>query len=505
MSKASTTHVIEIETGIGEPAFIPLTLGQEVQPISLGRKGMWKLESTGILDVHAFMYFDGKGLFLQSADEAAAALVDGFRVGKTWTELKPPCKIDIGSARLRFVCLADEAREKAEAERREAARREMERREMERREAERREMERLEAERREAERQAAERLEAQRREMERRVRVPTGPPPEALASTRHERGRRVMTGPPPFDGGDYPTMNPIPVDRTADMPLDPMLAHGSPAMSPVAYYPTARHAPTGPPPYAHPSPYGSGNSTAATYQPYPGQPSAAYNSVPPGYGSMTGGQVGGTHGGGVGPYVARYRMLSTPKRILVVLAPFCIAAAAYLLLFDTAGPAPSSSGPDAGDGMFATNPQPIAVPPVQTPAAPIQPQAPPQPPTAPAPLGCPPGFVPYPVQVPPGAAIPCVPAGTPMPAPSAATPAVPTTPTPSPAAPSPDPSAALAARTLERQAVDFVAANDFAHAAAVYEMLQQQNPLNRVYAEAARILRNKADAGAAAPPTLPPL
>jgi hypothetical protein len=52
------------------------------------------------------------------------------------------------------------------------------------------------------------------------------------------------------------------------------------------------------------------------------------------------------------------------------------------------------------------------------------------------------------------------------------------------------------ARTLERQAVDFVAANDYAHAAAVYEMLQLQNPSNRVYAEAARILRAKADAGA---------
>jgi hypothetical protein len=53
-----------------------------------------------------------------------------------------------------------------------------------------------------------------------------------------------------------------------------------------------------------------------------------------------------------------------------------------------------------------------------------------------------------------------------------------------------------AQRTLERQAVDYVAANDYAHAAAVYEQLQQQNPQNRVYAEAARILRAKADAGA---------
>jgi hypothetical protein len=57
-----------------------------------------------------------------------------------------------------------------------------------------------------------------------------------------------------------------------------------------------------------------------------------------------------------------------------------------------------------------------------------------------------------------------------------------------------DPSLAVP-RTLERQAVDFVAASDYAHAAAVYEVLQQQNPSNRVYAEAARILRAKADGG----------
>jgi TolA-binding protein len=96
----------------------------------------------------------------------------------------------------------------------------------------------------------------------------------------------------------------------------------------------------------------------------------------------------------------------------------------------------------------------------------------------------------------PGAAIPCVPGGAPAPG----TPTTPTTPAPTTPAPAADPSAAaLATRTLERQAVDFVAASDYAHAAAVYELLQQQNPSNRVYAEAARILHNKADAG------LPPL
>ena len=105
MANPTTTHVIEIETGIGEPAFIPLSMGRELQPISVGKKGMWRIESPHVLDVHAFVYFDGTSLFLQSAVEANAASVDGYRVGKAWTELHAPCNIEIGNARLRYRSL----------------------------------------------------------------------------------------------------------------------------------------------------------------------------------------------------------------------------------------------------------------------------------------------------------------------------------------------------------------------------------------------------------------
>jgi hypothetical protein len=109
MANPQTTHVIEIESGIGEPAFIPLSMGHELQPISVGKKGMWRLESPRVLDVHAFVYFDGTSLFLQSADEQNAAAVDGFRVGKAWTELHAPCTIEVGMARLRFRSLLADA------------------------------------------------------------------------------------------------------------------------------------------------------------------------------------------------------------------------------------------------------------------------------------------------------------------------------------------------------------------------------------------------------------
>jgi hypothetical protein len=192
--------------------------------------------------------------------------------------------------------------------------------------------------------------------------------------------------------------------------------------------------------------------------------------------------------GGADDFLAKYKELSPPKRLLVLMSPFCLIAAAYLLLFDEdeAPPEPVAVQQDAG-------------------------------PTTPA-TQCPPGFVPYTVPV--NGQYPCVPLGTPMPAgsgtpvapatvPTVATAAPPPAPLPGPApAPAPGPSGKADAgapvanapanpKTLERQAVDALAVNDYTRAAAIYEtLLAQSNPKNPVYAEAARILRQKADAGA---------
>jgi len=106
MGKPGTSYVIEIATGSGEPASIPLFRGQELSPISVGKKGMWRVESTRTLDVHAFLYFDGDSLFVQSADQTQPAVVDGKRIGKTWTELRVSCTIELGGVRLRYRALA---------------------------------------------------------------------------------------------------------------------------------------------------------------------------------------------------------------------------------------------------------------------------------------------------------------------------------------------------------------------------------------------------------------
>jgi hypothetical protein len=451
MAKPGTTHVIEIETGIGEPAFIPLTMGSELQPISVGKKGMWRIESAKVLDVHAFVYFDGASLFLQSADESQAASVDGYRVGKAWTELHAPCKIEIGAARLRFRSLSD-APSEAPAPAPSPAR-------------------------------------------------PTAvAPPKELAETNTKIGP-VESRPVGVVIGDT---------RHSARPTGQLLASG---VAPVQAIPQSQH-----PPGLMNTPGMSGGHQMHPTGPLPSGSIGAMNMPPmqmgplpsgsmslgPGmggamgsgsYGSMSGNrgaptvQTNDRGGGGDDDFMSKYNELTPPKRLLVLMSPFCLIAAAYLLLFDDDEPAPEPAAVvDAGAPVQAAN------------------------------AGqCPPGFVPY--SVPVNGQFPCVPLGTPMPpgsialapapaplpAPVAAPIPHPAPGTkPSPPGPAPDASSGPApagsatamTKTLERQAVDAVAINDYNRAAAIYEtLLAQSNPKNPVYAEAARILRQKADAG----------
>ena len=223
--------------------------------------------------------------------------------------------------------------------------------------------------------------------------------------------------------------------------------------------------------------------------------SGPYNTMGPGamqsggYGALTTGQVRTPPPpeGSLPHYLAKYKELSPPKRILVVLAPFCLIAAAYLLLFDDEdpGPGPVAAVVDAGlESSVATNTSGAPPPSIPPPVA-LPPPVPP-PVATPVPPSCPPGFVPY--SVPIDGQIPCVPKGTPMPPAG-------TEPTAPPSNTGTHPPHAANVKTLERQAVDYVAVGNYAAAAQTYDQLRQQNPDNPVYPEAARILHAKADAG----------
>src|SRR5207237_9357601 len=64
----------------------------------------------GVRAGHAYMCFDGRALFVQSTDDQRPAICDGHPLARGWTELAPPCAIDLGAARLvyRVAEAADE-------------------------------------------------------------------------------------------------------------------------------------------------------------------------------------------------------------------------------------------------------------------------------------------------------------------------------------------------------------------------------------------------------------
>lgn len=511
MAKTSTTHVIEIDTGIGEPAFVPLTLGQELQPISVGKKGMWRLESPRVLDVHAFFYFDGKALYLQSADETSPASVDGYPVGKAWTELHAPCRIEVGAARLRFRSLIARAEED----------------------------------------DAAATAAMQRAPVAAPARsgpppvparsvpppVPTrsgtppvpmrsGPPPPpprpaAGAPPPSDDPPTVMKPERPFKPGEFAAAAPndestrfAPLEATgsrpnlgAEGPSRPAAGRGIEQDQPMrmeSAAPRPQHAPgppgpmQGPPPIQplphapHPSgfqaspmgpmgapmqpgmmmPTATGPHPPYPVGPGPGGPGGPWAGTMPGlqtgaYPGMDGAPA--TPGGPLDEYVAKYKELSPPKRILVFLAPFCLIASAYLILVDEEAPPEVVASADAGYEASAavTMGSATVTPPSIGATSPI----------APAQPVCPPGFV-------------CLPAST-QDAGAVAQPVETASAPPVTSAPPP----ASSGKTLERQAVDALAVNDYARAAEIYEELDRITP-NRTYSEAARILRAKLDAGA---------
>ena len=193
---------------------------------------------------------------------------------------------------------------------------------------------------------------------------------------------------------------------------------------------------------------------------------------PSGYGSMSphGGQPLSQPAGGGEDFLTKLKAQSIPKMVAGLL--FVIGGIWYIAHDDDV-PAPRPVAQlDAGMPSTATSAA------AATTVPPVAGSLPVAPPVWPAGVPCPP---------------PNWPAGTPLPC----------TPSASPSVPSKDPVATTpsnGAKTLERQAVDFVAAGDTLKAAGAYEELMRREPNNRVYAEAARILRAKLDAGAPGAP-----
>lgn len=528
MANPTTTHVLEIETGIGEPAFIPLSMGHELQPISVGKKGMWRIESARVLDVHAFVYFDGTSLFAQSADESNPASVDGYRIGKAWTELRAPCKIEVGAARLRFRSLIADADNHptmmspgppvhapagpgapppgasmpvavAPAPPSFMADPQTQPRPQQSQQS-------LMQGAPPPANAAAPFAKPERpfrpgefssgpdRDESTRVApldatsAGRGPRPAAGEAPSADGSRPMMTGSGPMmqGGGGPPTMGMPGQHGMAPPGMGSQPGQGMPMQQPgMGYPPPQNHG-------GYPNAAGSSGAFNAM-QPglsYPGpqgMPQGPHGpSMPPGgYGSMT------PQGGMAQPgppqtpmqaFVAQLKANSIPKIIAGLL--FIIGGILYLAEDEEPEVRPKkkiSAKADAGPDARAADAGGIAVA-ASASSAPTAPTAPPVM-TAAAPTW-PPGVPCPPPNWPPDVPLPC-------------------TPNAAGSAPDNDPpekstkSASTSGRkTLEREAVDHVSAGETAKAAAAYEELVKRDPENKVYAEAARILRAKLDGGA---------
>jgi hypothetical protein len=97
--------IVEIRAGTSQRPLLELRPGQVVQPMSIGRVGMWPVEAPGVLDIHAYVYFDGNALFIQSADAGNPAKGNGQAIGTTWQQIEIPCTIELGRARLVYRTL----------------------------------------------------------------------------------------------------------------------------------------------------------------------------------------------------------------------------------------------------------------------------------------------------------------------------------------------------------------------------------------------------------------
>ncbi len=77
-----------------------LNPGTVLDPTSIGKSGMWRVDGPGVLDVHGYIYYDGKALYVQSADDKTPLMVNKHRVSTAWTEVKAGSTIEVGRAEL---------------------------------------------------------------------------------------------------------------------------------------------------------------------------------------------------------------------------------------------------------------------------------------------------------------------------------------------------------------------------------------------------------------------
>lgn len=504
MAEPNPTYVVRVTAGHGAPQTLPLVRGRKQAPLSIGKSGMWRVMSPGILDVHAFLYFDGEALFLQSASIESYAVANGKVVDASWTEIHAPCTFELGDARLEYrdASATDEDSVTSDGTKKDA----------------------ILEDSTDALPQAPVRSTApsvRPVEAPKPAIAPKGSRPPPLSSPSKapslrppspaQRGvarsaaiRPTPQGAPSSRPSSGEVPSPEPSYPAALAPLPSIVTYPDDPSDSTRVSPLETKPRTGPgtAPISTPS-LDAPSSQLGTSEPFP--PLA-----PPMTGNpFVGGEVRSDPNAMnarlqktqiirrtskaqavVAKGLATWNALPPVRKVMVVLLPIAFLAAISLLLEDD--PPPASKTTTAETDKPAATSSASESAPTTTPSA-----AAPAMPVAfisdwPANVPCPPPN--WPTNRPP----PCTPNGIswpaaptePSPSTSAAATTTPTTPTTKDAPKAPTLPAGK--KTLEREAVDLYAAGDYLHAAEKYDQLAAENPTNTTYAEAARIVRLRA-------------
>ncbi len=498
---------IEVYVGSGQPPSMEVAPGQVFGPLSIGTSGDWKLQAQGVSPVHGYVYSNGAELFLRSESAGQPILANGEPVPTDqWMPARAPCEIKIGVARLWFgEAVAAGAEPGEETKKAPPA-----------------------AEEPIAEDSTVDRggppsmTEILQMPLDggptlkfdpaQRPQVPSGPRPAAGAppysTPRPAAGMPPQIGPPPPEVEDLGPPKPTEEGATRTIPIEQLLAMqaakqsrpqgadpsnpggipgfpmggpgGGPGSSPGFGAPPGAMGSSpgfGAPPGAPGSMPGFGAPPGAPgSMPGFGAPGSMPGfGAPPGYAGAPGaGGPGGAPGGAALPgwrgvlaektawVKARWKEATPVQRILVVLMLPLLIAVWTIFSDDPPPPKRAPSKPAASATAAATAGSSADPPGSAAPAGSASPDA------DAGDAGDPDGGA----QAPTGTADPSTPAT------AASVPAE---------APLPP-----GKKTLQRQAVDAVAAGSYAEAAKLYEELAQANPDVPAYAEAARIMRAKA-------------
>lgn len=102
MNAAGATYLLEARNARAMPLTIELRTGTTLDPLSVGRNGTWLLDAAGVLIQHAFLYFDGEQLFVQSTDPHVPVVLAGRPIPTQWTRVNAPCSLVFGACTIEY-------------------------------------------------------------------------------------------------------------------------------------------------------------------------------------------------------------------------------------------------------------------------------------------------------------------------------------------------------------------------------------------------------------------